>query len=260
MQSESIILEVNKLYKKFHNGKKINHTYAVSDVSFKLSRGEIIGIVGKNGCGKTTTALCISGLLCYDRGNILLFNRILNQLSNKQKNILLRKNIQYIFQYSKKSLNPEKSIHTIFSESISSLERLTKKKIHVNYSEILKKVGLNKYILDRRPSELSGGQIQRVVIARSLLATPSILIADEAITGSDVTNQAKILNLLKSLNNDGLSIIYISHDLSTVSFLCDWIILMEKGSIIEQNKTKIIFNKPEELFTKKYISSCLNNQ
>ena len=92
-----------------------------------------------------------------------------------------------------------------------------------------------------------------------MLAEPSILIADEAITASDVTNQAKILNLLKALNNEGLSIIYISHDLSTVSFLCNWIILMEKGSIIEQNNTQTIFTKPEELNTKKYISSCLKN-
>lgn len=247
------MLEVDNLHKVFR--QNFTERHILKGLSFHVEKGSILGIVGESGCGKTTTALCISGLLPYENGKICLDGRYLEEMKPKQRNIWLRQNIQYIFQYPGGSLHPKKRIKNIFLESVNSIQKLTHKRLDYNSIDIMEKVGLTQADLDKYPSDFCGGEKQRITIARSLLVKPSLLIADEPISSSDVTTQAKILNLLKQLNQDGLSLIFITHDLAAAHYLCDWIIVMKDGKIVEQNYCNNIINNPQSSYTNELITS-----
>ena len=247
------MLEVRFLSKSYC--QKSDDKNGVWDLNFLHEDGCILGFCGKSGSGKSTTANCIAGLLTYDKGEILFNNENISRMSKKKRNLILRTNIQILFQNSQGTLHPKKTIRTIFKESMQSIKKykdLKSRESDQTYISILHKVGLvespEKY-LEKTTNNLSGGEIQRVCIARALLVEPTYLIADEPVSSLDVTKQATILNLLKDLNTEGLSILFISHNLAAAHYLCDYLVVMKEGRIVEQNRCDEIFYNPREPYT-----------
>ena len=205
---------------------KVEYKYVLDRVNLEMRRGEIFGITGKNGCGKTTLARCILGLTDYD-GEI-----ILRETSAGKKPEKLSRHVQMVFQDPGASLNPVKKIGWLMEEplhihKIGALSERTQK-----VDEMLLRVGLDPSYKTRQVQELSGGQKQRVCIGRALLLEPRLLIADEAISSLDVSAGAQILNLFNELHEkSGLDILFISHNKDAVEYLCDRIAVMEKGRI-----------------------------
>ena len=194
----------------------------LKNINLEINSGEIFGLTGKSGCGKTTLARCILGLIEYE-GEILL---------NSQKLTGITANIQMVFQDPGASLNPTKKIGWLIEEPLHIHNIGTKEERKAKVDKMLLRVGLDASYKARRVHELSGGQKQRICIARSLILEPRLLIADEAISSLDVSAGVQILNLFRKLNkSSGLSILFISHNKDAVEYLCDRIIVMDKGTL-----------------------------
>ncbi len=256
-----IILDVTDLHIEFHDREK--PVVAVEDFDLMLGKGEIVGIVGESGSGKSMSALAIAGLL--NRKNLTKSGKIIfdgHDLLTCDRAILRTyqgDEISMIFQEPMTSLNPVKRIGWQVEESLfihhPDIDKPSRKEKAV---KMLKDVGLEnaEEIYYMYPHELSGGMRQRVMIAAAMIGDPKILIADEPTTALDVTVQAQIVELLKKLNRErGTSIIFISHDLSLVSQLCERVIVMQKGNIVESGSTQKIFTSPLKSYTRKLIAS-----
>lgn len=237
---------------------------AVRGVSFELKPGETLGIVGESGCGKSIMAKSITGLLprltaTIDSGEILYKNQDLLQLSEKKMRSIRGKEISMIFQDPMTSLNPTMKIGRQIGEGYRLHHpKATQEEVYTRVIELLKQVGIpqaearyNQY-----PHELSGGMRQRVMIAIAMIAKPHILIADEPTTALDVTIQAQILELLKSIQKkENMSIILITHDFSIVSNFCDRVLVMYAGEIIEQATVDQLFKSPKHPYTRRLLHS-----
>ncbi len=243
------ILKVIDIHKKFDR-KEI-----LQGVSFALEDNQVASLVGSNGCGKTTIANCITGFLEFERGKIALAGKELEKLSKKEKNIWLRKHLQYVIQNPYSTLHPMKKIKMIFQESIDDIRKLTGKTDFLTPEEVMKIVDLPASALEKYPRNFSGGENQRITIARALLVKPSLLIADEPISSSDVTTQAMILNLFKRLKDRGVSILFITHDIAAAHYLSDRILIMNDGKIIEEGDKMEIFAHPQKKFTKEVLNN-----
>lgn len=225
----------------FKKGKK----HVVFDASFTVEEGQIVGLVGESGCGKSTLAKALTGLVDYS-GNLFLPEKL---------------NPQMIFQDPYSSLNPMMKVGRILEEPVRIADikdtsyKLTKEQRDAMVDEMLTKVELPLTVKDRYPSQLSGGQRQRVCIALALMNNPRLIIADEPVSALDVTIQAQILKLLKNLTKDmNLSILFISHDLRVVYQICDKVLIMKDGHIIEQGIPDEIYRNPKEEYTKTLLS------
>ena len=256
-----IILDVTDLHIEFHDGDI--PTIAVDDFDLMLGKGEIVGIVGESGSGKSMSALAIAGLL--NRGSMKKTGRImfngddLLTIDRSKLRTYQGDEISIIFQEPMTSLNPVKKIGWQVEESLyihhPEIDKKTRKQKAI---DMLKDVGLAnaEEVYYMYPHELSGGMRQRVMIAAAMIGGPQILIADEPTTALDVTVQAQIVELLKKLNKEmGTSIIFISHDLSLVNQLCERVIVMQKGSIVESGKTADIFKAPKHPYTQRLIAA-----
>lgn len=272
------ILEVEHVNKSFYLSKK-EKLKAVNDVSFSLYENETLGIVGESGCGKTTLARLIVSLYEVDEGKIIFNNEIINKnyYSNElkklkkskldKKQFLIEKeklknlsygdsnSVQMIFQDPIASINPRMSIYDVIKEGLviqgEKDENIIAKKVY----NVLEKVGLSKDIINRFPNEFSGGQLQRIGIARALIMNPKIIIADEIVSALDVSIQSQIINLLNEIKKEGLSIIFIAHNLNIVKYFCNRIIVMYKGQIVEMAPSEELFNNPLHPYTKKLVES-----
>lgn len=272
------ILEVEHVNKSFYLSKK-EKLKAVNDVSFSLYENETLGIVGESGCGKTTLARLIVSLYEVDEGKIIFNNKIINKnyYSNElkklkkskldKKKFLIEKeklknlsygdsnSVQMIFQDPIASINPRMSIYDVIKEGLviqgEKDENIIAKKVY----NVLEKVGLSKDIINRFPNEFSGGQLQRIGIARALIMNPKIIIADEIVSALDVSIQSQIINLLNEIKKEGLSIIFIAHNLNIVKYFCNRIIVMYKGQIVEMAPSEELFNNPLHPYTKKLVES-----
>lgn len=252
---DEIILQVKNLNKgfKISGGKNFK---AVDDISFDLKTSHTLGVVGESGSGKSTLARCIMGLYPDASGEIIYKGK--NILKENQKELKeYRKDVQMIFQDPYSSLNPRKKCKDIIASGIRNLlGEKDKKKIHKKVLETMEICGLSEYHMERYPHEFSGGQRQRISIARSLAVDPKIIVADEPTSALDVSIQAQIINLLEDLQRDlGLSMIFISHDLSVVRHVAEEVLVMYKGRCVEYNESEEIFEKPREDYTKKLLSS-----
>ncbi len=228
---------------------------AVDDISFNLRDGEILGIVGESGSGKSTVANCVSGLLRPTSGTMRFRDKMISGAAFRQDK-KLRTSIQLVFQDPYSSLNPKMTIGEAISEPLRYHKVVPEAKIKDKLNKLLEQVGLEISYRDRYPHQLSGGQRQRACIARALSVNPDVLICDESVSALDVSIQAQILNLLESLRtNLGLSIIFISHDLAVIHYICDYVLVMNNGEIVEEGAAEKIMLRPEKAYTKELINS-----
>lgn len=256
------ILEIIDLDKKFFKQNisfyKKSFFHAIKSFSFKLYKGETLGLVGESGCGKSTLGRAIIYLDPPTSGKIFYNSQLINKNDfNKSNN--LRKEIQFIFQDPHSSMHPNKTVGNSIMEVLKVHNILTDKKDRKKrVYDLIKKVGLSKIHFNSHPHELSGGQKQRAIIARALATNPKIIICDECVAALDISIQAKILNLLNDLKEElNLSYIFISHDLSIVKYMSDRIMVMKSGKLIEFEESDLLYNNPKKNYTKKLISSII---
>ncbi|NLL76448.1 MAG: ABC transporter ATP-binding protein [Clostridiales bacterium] len=257
---QNLLLEVKNLNIEFHD--HLLPETVVYDFDLSVEEGEIIGIVGESGSGKSMTALAIAGLLSrHDmekRGQILYDGTDLLTCPRSQLRRLQGKEIGMVFQEPMTSLNPVKRIGWQVEESLRIHTQMTKEERKKTAIRLLESVELTdaEKIYKLYPHELSGGMRQRVMIAAAIACEPKILIADEPTTALDVTIQAQIIKLLKKINEEKrTAILFISHDLSLVSRLCEKVVVMQGGYIVETGSTEDIFMHPKEEYTKKLIAA-----
>jgi peptide/nickel transport system ATP-binding protein len=254
------VLEVDELKVGIKDeGKKIN---IVNGVSFDLYKGETLGIVGESGCGKSMTSLSLMGLLPpgveYLGGDVRLDRLHFKDFSKKDWRKIRGKRIAMIFQEPMSSLNPVHTIGNQIMEMVLNHEPVTKKEARARALEMLQLVGIPRpeQVLDEYPYQLSGGMRQRVMIAIALSCNPEILVADEPTTALDVTIQAQILELMKKLQDQmNMSIMLITHDLGVVAEMCDRVIVMYAGEVVEESLVVELFDNPKHPYTKGLLAS-----
>lgn len=252
-----ILLDIKNLsieYKSINEGDN-TAIKAVKDVSLKLQRGEIYALAGESGCGKSTLAKAIVKLVLRKSGDILFEGRsIYNQTPLEIKEY--PKKVQMVFQNPYSSLNPKMKIYDILKEPLDINTRLKKNEKDSLIEEVLADTGLQTSCLNLYPHEFSGGQRQRIAIARALILTPKLLIADEPVSALDASIQAQIINLLKDLKyRRDLTILFISHDMNVIKYLADRVGIMYYGSLIEENYTGTVFRHPREEYTRTLLSA-----
>ena len=255
------LLEVKDLKMYFENkkgflGKKIEYVKAVDGVSFKIQKGETIGLVGESGCGKSTFGRTVIHLYEPTSGTVTFDGmKVDKSMSRKQAHELTGR-MQMIFQDPYSSLNPAWTIGRILREPLLLSGIRERKKLDKMVSDMLCKVGLDESYAYRHPSQLSGGQRQRISIAAALIACPKLVIADEPLSALDVTIQSQIMQLLIELKREmGLTYIFISHDIDVVYQLCDRIMVMKDGRVVEIGDTREIFDNPREAYTRQLIEA-----
>ncbi|MEM9465218.1 MAG: oligopeptide/dipeptide ABC transporter ATP-binding protein [Actinomycetota bacterium] len=249
------VLEVDGLTVEFPAGRK-QVVHAVSDVSFELRRGETMGIVGESGCGKTTTGRALMQLVEPTAGSVQLLGRDLTELSGVQLREA-RRRMQMIFQDPVAALNPRRKVKELVREGLDIWGDPAGDFTSGRVDEILRAVGLDPEVVnDRRPHEFSGGQCQRIAIARALVLDPDVLICDEAVSALDVSVQAQILNLLRDLRERyELTMLFISHDLAVVRHVSDRVMVMYLGKVAELSPTDGLFATPRHPYTRALLAS-----
>lgn len=247
------ILEVKDLKKVFYK-KKVPFA-AVNRISFKVEKGECLGLVGESGCGKSTAAKLITCLMKPDSGSILLNGEEILTAKRKQlKEIYAR--IQMVFQTPQDSFDPRCTLGDGIMEGMRNLG-MKRGEAKKKMPELLKLVELNPELANRYPHQVSGGECQRAAIARALAVNPQLIICDEATSALDVTVQAQIVELLRKLQREmGLSLLLICHDLALVQKLCDRVLVMHQGSIVEEGVPDHIIRNPRQEYTKVLIDSA----
>lgn len=254
------ILKIKNLKKYFPSeknwfGKVIDYTKAVDDVSFQIRKGEILGLVGESGCGKSTLGKLVSKLISPDEGKIYFENQDVSKIQDDELRAY-RKKVQMIFQDPYGSLNPRMKIGEAIIEPILSHRMMSKKQAEIRMFDLLAQTGLAKEHANRYPHQFSGGQRQRISIARALSLEPRLLVCDESISALDVSIQAQVINLLLDLRDKlSLSILFIAHDLAAVRFISDQVAVMHNGKIVEIAKPEMIYNNPQNEYTKKLLSA-----
>lgn len=240
------VLHVNSYYdeqkknRRFPAGKK-ERVQVLKDVTFDVYEGEVVGLVGESGCGKTTLSKTILGFIKDYEGQIIHHS----------------KHPQVVFQDPHGSLNPSKTVGWLLEEPLRNLTDLTEAERKQRVVEMLAKVGLEERYADHYPHQLSGGQRQRVAIGIALMLSPKLLLADEPVSALDVTIQAQVMDLLKTLQKDlNLSVLFISHDLRVVYHMCDRVLIMKQGEIVESGTVEEIYYHPRHEYTKQLLEAA----
>ncbi len=261
IKTDHVLLEIQNLVTQFPIkgglfGRTVDHFKAVDDVSFKIKKGQTLGLVGESGCGKTTLGRSILRLVEPSAGKIIYDGKDITHVQHEELR-LLRKKMQIIFQDPYSSLNPRMTIADILMEPLNiHNEGGTKAQRYEMARALLEKVGLKASLMNRYPHEFSGGQRQRICIARALMLRPEFVICDESVSALDVSIQAQVLNLLLDLQQEfGLTYVFISHDLSVVNFIADEVGVMYAGKIIEMDKASNIYKSAKTEYTRALLSA-----
>ncbi len=254
------LLAVQDLRVRFQNAAP--HRWAVDGVSFAMDEGEILGLVGESGSGKTVTAMSISGLLPRRQvqvaGSITLDGRELLQCAEKELRAIQGSGLSVVFQEPMTSLDPVMRIGPQVEESLRIHTRCTRAERKERALEALAQAELPdpEAVYRKYPHELSGGMLQRVMIAAAIISRPKLLLADEPTTALDVTIQAQILQLLRKLNREsGMAVLFISHDLNVVRRLCNRVIVMQHGKLVEEGPVEDLFRAPKQDYTRQLIAA-----
>ncbi len=251
---------LNVIFNRGIKKGKNRELHAVKDVSFTLEKNQILGIVGESGCGKSTLARSILQLQKPSSGQIEFNGQNLSQL-NKAQLKQIRKDIQLIFQDPLDALNPRMTVAQIIAEPLHNLvdvlgEKLSKDQVQDKLNQMMDSIGLQQAHLNRYPHEFSGGQCQRIGIARAMIVNPQLLICDEPVSALDVSIQAQIINLLLDLKEQTqMSMIFISHDLNIVRQVSDQILVLYNGEVVESGSAEEVYQNPKHDYTKKLLDS-----
>lgn len=255
------LLEINNLSKRFPIkggvfGREVGAVNAVNNISLKIKKGETLGLVGESGCGKSTLGRCVLRLIEPTAGEVIYKGEnILNY--DKDKLRALRRKMQIVFQDPYASLNPRMTIGSILSEPLTIHQLFTGKTERKNrLHELLDYVQMPKDALNKYPHEFSGGQRQRLCIARALAVEPEFIVCDEPVSALDVSVQAQVINLFMDLQkNLGLTYLFIAHDLKVVEFISDRVAVMYLGNIVEIGKSNELYGNQKHPYTKALISA-----
>ena len=250
------LVEVRNLVKTY--ASKSGPVHAVKDLSFVIGSGESVGLVGESGCGKSTTSSMLVRLLDPTEGEILFDGKEITAVASRDFAADPRRSdIQMVFQDATESLNPRHTARQSIQEPLLRLAKLRRRQLQPRIAELADLVGLPANLLDRFPHQLSGGQKARVGIARAIAVEPKLLILDEPTAALDVSIQAIVLNLLVDLQARlGMSYLFVSHDLQVVRLLCDRILVMKGGEIIEQGPAEQVMDRPQHPYTQALIAAA----
>lgn len=255
-----VLVEVDNLKKYFPIkrgvfSRTIGYVKAVDDVSFKINKGETLGLVGESGCGKTTIGRSLLRLIEPTGGRVVFEGKDVTAM-NSQELKDVRKDMQIIFQDPYSSLNPRMTVGGMITEILKFHKIAEGEKAEKRVYELLEIVGLSKLHARRYPHEFSGGQRQRIGIARALSVEPKFIVCDEPVSALDVSIQSQIINLLQDLQNQlGLTYLFISHDLSVVEHLSDRVCVMYLGQLVEVADTKDLYSRPLHPYTEALLSA-----
>ena len=234
------------------------HLQALSDVSFTLHAGKSLGVVGESGSGKSTLARLVMALDQPSAGQVLMNGVDLHALSAADLR-QARSGFQMVFQDPYGSLDPRQLVWRIVAEPLASLhagKALSRAELRERAAQALHEVGLRSGDLDKYPHEFSGGQRQRIAIARALITRPALIVADEPVSALDVSVQAQVLNLMMDLQDRyGLSYLFVSHDLAVVNLMCDDVLVLQSGHVVEHASAEQIFNGPKHPYTRALLSA-----
>lgn len=253
MSTDDNILEIKNLTKFYSSGIiKVNKVVGARNVNFNIKRGEILSLVGESGSGKSTVANIVLRLLDATEGELKLNGRPIKSYKKKE----YYKMVQAVFQDPYGSFNQfykiDRALEEAFSLREENFDKNTKKEM---INEVLKRIGLNpEEVLGRYPHQLSGGQLQRFLLARILIIKPELLIADEMTSMIDASSRAGILNLLENLK-EYMSVLFITHDIGQAQYISDNVIVMEKGLIVEKGSVKEVFSNPKHPYTKELLNA-----
>ena len=257
LEAKNINVSFKKENQKTIFGKE--RQQVIKNVSLSLKKGECLGIIGESGSGKSTLGKTLIGLLKPDSGNII-FDGVDMYNATKEEKRKVQQKISIVFQDYTSSANPRFLVKDIIGESLRVLERKLGKKIDKvsKIKKLLETVGLNEGFMNRYPHELSGGQLQRVCIARAVATEPQFILLDEAISSLDASTQTQVMDLLKNLQNKyKLSYIFITHDLPSVTYMCDKVLFFHDGEIVEKVEDIYELSKVKSSYAKKLLNSIL---
>lgn len=271
ISSPDILLDVQHLSQQYALPKaslfaKAGHIQALNDVSFQLAAGKSVGIVGESGSGKSTLARLVMALEKPTQGKVMFKGQDLNALPQDALR-RARSDFQMVFQDPYGSLDPRQKVLRIVSEPLSSTlnnpsgqalnaQALSAQELKDRAAQALTEVGLRASDLDKYPHEFSGGQRQRIAIARALITRPSLIVADEPVSALDVSVQAQVLNLMMDLQERyGLSYLFVSHDLAVVNLMCDDVLVLQHGQLVEAGSADDIFLRPQHPYTQELLSA-----
>ncbi|QIL69828.1 ATP-binding cassette domain-containing protein [Diaphorobacter sp. HDW4B] len=260
MSDTTPLLQVNELTRSYDLPRSSlfgprEQVHALRGVSLTLQAGKSLGVVGESGSGKSTLARLVMALDRPTSGSVQLLGRDLHQMSPEDLRAA-RRDFQMVFQDPYGSLDPRQRVERIVAEPMAALERASKAEMKERAAEVLAQVGLRSTDVDKFPHEFSGGQRQRIAIARALMTKPRLIIADEPVSALDVSVQAQVLNLMQDLQQQsGLSYLLISHDLAVVSHLCDEVVVMHQGQIVERGTPAELFTHAQHPYTQALVQA-----